>query len=48
MFLIFFFVSIIFTIFFETKLERYEIDKDEDNQKDNNNSDAILIGVERK
>ena len=49
LFLIFFFVSIIFTIFYETKLERYEIDKDEDNQKDNNNnSDAILIGVERK
>ena len=48
LFLIFFFVSIIFTIFYETKLERYEIDKDEDNPKDNNNSDAILIGVERK
>ena len=51
LFLIFLFVCIIFTIFYESKLERYEIDKNEENQKDskdNNKSDAVLIGVQQK
>ena len=49
LFLIFFFVSSILSIFYEDKLERYEIDKIEEIEKDSTNKDeVILIGIEQK
>ena len=42
LFIIFFFVSTILTFFYQDKLYRYEIDKDEENQKDNKNNAMII------
>ena len=51
LFLIFFFISFamnILGLFYSDELKRYEIDKEEENEKNNNKGEVILIGVEQK
>ena len=51
LFLIFFFISFamnVLGLFYNDELKRYEIDKEEENEKDNNKGEVILIGVEQK
>ena len=47
LFLIFFFISAVFSFFYKDKLERYEIDNGEEN-KNNKNDNVIVIGIEQK